>query len=259
MPDALSGEPLRVKGVWLDGVFVHADGERERMAANLEKVQERHPELVRRARTEEERTLLTAKKAFARYGDSAIYKSRHGTVTVYRARFSVPQHRGTTRAVRSTRRVRAVDRVNGTSSGTDPPKAEGDDDPPPEHHHLARVCAVCGKPLPPRARRHKTTCDYRCRKRLERRRRAENVAARRPLPAPNGDGNGNGTVTSRERDWLRTPRGHAWLRDKVARACLEDAGGFAVVERAERDLARSIAKANGIAEQPIQMHLLEAT
>ena len=121
-PDLTAEQPLEVTCRVVNGVLVTTDQDCERMEANRQEVAKRHPELVRRARTEEERTLLIAKKAFAHYGDRVIYESRNGEVVVHLARFSIPQHRGTTRAVRSTRRVRTS---TGASSGADPPQPRG--------------------------------------------------------------------------------------------------------------------------------------
>ena len=124
--------------------------------------------------------------------------------------------RGRGEARPSGRRVRAV----ASSSGTDPPRLEDDDPDPLEWVSDVARCAVCGCPLTGRRRQTRTCSD--AHRKAKSRRQSERTN--------NGDGNGHRPLT---------PRELAWLRDRVARARLELAGGYQVVERAERDLGRA--------------------
>jgi hypothetical protein len=220
--DALTDEPQRlVTLLVVAGQLVAKDP--DATAAHLDEVRGRHPELVRPGKTVEERTLLTARKAFARYGKGVTFESRGEVVFAHFVRLDVPRRRGTSRAVRSTRRVRTV------SSSGDPPRS-GDDDPDPD---LVRICAVCGVPLVDR-RPQTTTCSAAHRQTKSRRLRRSSGAypGRQPQPG-NGNSNGNGPLT---------PRELARLRDLIARELLRRAGGFERVERLERDLERATRK-----------------
>jgi hypothetical protein len=187
--------------------------------AHLDEVRKRHPERVRPGLTEEQRTLLTASKAFARYGRGVRFESRGGVVFGYLPRFDIPRQRGTSRAVRSMRRVHTA-----SSSGTDPPRLAGDD----LEHAVGRVCLICGGSIEHRRRQAKT-CDGVCRERLYRSRRNGH----------NGNGNG-GAEIGISAGVVLSARRRAALRDRIARIRLEHDGGYAAVERRARDLERAV-------------------
>jgi len=222
----LIGKPFRAKYRLVDGAYVPVDRDRRRMAAHREKVRKSQPKprpvapapVVNAYTGEPVRPEVQA--AF----DQDLRTRRNRRLRKYRiatapTRVGHTQHRGTSRAQRSTRRVRTV-----ASSSGDPPQS-GEDDP--EHHDVVRRCAICGVPFAPEARRHKKTCGYLCRKRLER--------MRDHLPAQqNGIGNGNGNGRR-----ILTPRERSRLIDQIARARLEREGGYQRVERGERDLERA--------------------
>jgi hypothetical protein len=143
----------------VDGNFVQTDHERDRMLVELEaEAKRRH--IAKPAKTEAQRTLLTAKMAFARYGESANYESRDGQVFVNLGL----QQRGTTRAARPTRRP-----VRRTSSATNS-RGDPDREPPPSggpRVTVSRSCQGCGASLDGR-RSQTRTCSDACRKRISR-------------------------------------------------------------------------------------------
>ena len=114
-------------------------------------------------------------------------------------------------------------RSTGSSAG-DPPR-EPDDEPPlapPRRLTVTRACSTCEGPLDAR-RSTRRYCSSPCRQAAYRNRRARR----------NGH---NGAVQL-------TPELRAWLRyeiDRRARRKLDALGGYAHVERAERDLEREL-------------------
>ena len=114
MPDAsLIGERHQGRYLVVNGEIVQTDAERERMEAHLREVAERRPELVRPAKTEQQRNELTAQ------------------------RFTRTRQRGTTRAARPSRRpVRRAQRTTRTADSRGDPREP--DPPRGGPHRLAR-------------------------------------------------------------------------------------------------------------------------
>jgi hypothetical protein len=188
MPDSLIGGAFRVKCTVVDGAPVPVDP--DALAAHRQEVAERHPELVRPAKTEQERNHLTAQLIRRPVADAPTYRS-NGHVA------QRPRERRAKRSSGSSSR-------DGPSDEPDPPLG-------------GRTCEVCGGPLADR-RGQTRTCSNRCRQKKYRRH------------SQNGNGNGHRVLTSRER---------SILVDRIARARLEQDGGFQKVERQERDLERA--------------------
>lgn len=203
--DALTAEPPRFTFLVVDGQLVAKDP--AAIEAHLDEVRKRHSELVKPAKTEAERTMITAKKAFSRYGSDVSYESHDGSVFVYRG----TQQRGTTRATRSTRR--SVRRASGAAGS----RGDPDEPDPPRGGSdvtVSRRCEGCGASLDGR-RPQTRTCDDKCRQRASRKRR------RSQLPQ----------ALSFE---LR-----AWLRAEIDKRRREQ---LAALKREERREARELAR-----------------
>jgi hypothetical protein len=119
-------------------------------------------------------------------------------------------------------RERRARRATGGSSRDGPDSDEPDPPLGGSGVTVSRVCLGCGASIE-HLRRQAITCGLaRCRKRLQRRRQSANGSVRE---------NSNGRTPLR-------PRELAELRDLVARARLEQDGGYERIERLARDLDR---------------------